>query len=87
MVHLANSPVPNAGAWWAYAPALQACWHNGWQSTTSYWIHLWDENLEDRIMHHPFQYTDGAERLVAREKYRYPLLIEVKVAECQYFRE
>jgi 4-amino-4-deoxy-L-arabinose transferase-like glycosyltransferase len=83
VVHLSNTPVPNAGAWWAYRPAVEACWDGDWQSVTSYWIHLWDIGLEAEILSHPFRYVNEAERLVARERYRYPLQIEAKVTICR----
>jgi hypothetical protein len=85
VVHLSNTPVPNAGAWWAYQPALQSCWPGDWQAATSFWASSWDGNLESEIMRRPFRYAYGASRLAARGNYRYPLLIETKIAECQHF--
>jgi hypothetical protein len=83
VVHIENSPVPNSGAWWAYEPALQSCWNNGWQDETSFWIHMWDIRLEERIITNPNSYMDKTKHLITREKFWYPLFLELKVAECQ----
>jgi len=84
VVHLSNAPVSHAGAWWAYQPALRSCRNSDWQFETSFWTRLWDDDLENEIMRRPFHYAYQASHLAVRERYRYPLLIEVKVAECQH---
>lgn len=83
VVHIQNSPVPNSGAWWAYEPALKSCWNNGWQDKSSFWINVWDRSLEEDLLTNPSRYTRKPEQLIIRQKFRYPLLVEVKIAECQ----
>jgi len=85
VIHLSNTPVPNAGAWWAYQSALHLCWQGEWQSETSFWIRSWDGSLENEIMRYPFQYMYQSERLALRESYWYPLLVEIRIAECRNY--
>lgn len=83
VVHLTNSPVPHAGAWWAYRPALETCWSGDWDAVTGVWVRLWDGAFRDQILRHPFRYVDPAARQAAREANGYPLLIEARAAVCR----
>jgi hypothetical protein len=83
VVHLTNAPVPNAGAWWAYRPAIEPCLEkDGWRRQ-AFQIELWDGGLRDRILAQPFLYAQPRHRSTAREMFRYPLSIDVKVTTCQ----
>ena len=86
VVHLGNTPVPSAGAWWAYQAALQPCWGGDWESTRSFWIGLWDGGMKAEVISHPFRYVRPEDRLAARESYRYPLSVEAKIAVCDELR-
>jgi hypothetical protein len=83
VVHLTNSPVPHAGAWWAYRPALAACWSGNWERSRGVWVRLWDGAFRDQILRHPFRYVDPVARQAAREANGYPLLIEARAAVCR----
>ena len=83
LIHLTNTPVPNAGAWWAYETALEPYWNGEWQSANSYWVLLWDGKLENEIFSRPLHYVNQENRLSARRKYGYPLLIEARIATCR----
>jgi hypothetical protein len=83
VVHLGNTPVPNAGAWWAYQPVLEACWSGDWFASRSFWIGVWDGGLKEDILSHPFFYAREANRESARSDLLYPLSVEVRVALCE----
>jgi hypothetical protein len=83
IVHLGNTPVPNAGAWWAYEAVFSSCWDKTWQAARTFEIHLWDGRLQDDIPARPFHYARAENRQAARRDYRYLLPVEVKVAPCQ----
>jgi hypothetical protein len=83
IVHLGNTPVPNAGAWWAYQAALRACWDGEWEATTAFWIRIWDGGLEREILAHPDRFVRQADRDLARQSFWYALLFEVQTATCR----
>ena len=83
IVKLSNTPVPNAGAWWAYQPVLEACWTGDWLAGRSFWIGVWDGGLKEDILNRPFFYSRQDNRESARNDLLYPLLVDVKVALCE----
>ena len=83
IVHLGNTPVPDAGAWWAYKVVFSSCWDGDWQAVKTFEVDLWDGRLEDDIPARPFHYARREKRRAARRDYRYLLPIEVKIATCQ----
>jgi len=82
LIHLGNTPVPAAGAWWAYQAALRPCWAGQWQAAKTFPIHLWDSRLKERILDYPLHYSLESQRLAARERYLYSLQMETKLAFC-----
>jgi hypothetical protein len=83
IVHLGNTPVPDAGAWWAYQASLSACWDGEWEATTAFWVRIWDGGLEREILAHPVRFLRQADRELARQSLWYSLLVEVHIATCR----
>jgi 4-amino-4-deoxy-L-arabinose transferase-like glycosyltransferase len=87
IVHLGNTPVPQAGAWWAYQSSLVACWDGEWEATTTFWIKIWDGRLEGEILTHPIHFLRQKDREAARQSLWYSLLFEVHIATCNEMAE
>jgi hypothetical protein len=82
LVHLANAPVENAGAWWAYQAAISTCWDGEWTEATSVWVHQWDTRAHDRALAEPIPLLRARARDELRAELWYPLLIDLSHAEC-----
>ncbi len=83
LIHLGNTPVPNAGAWWAYQSVIKLPWDGEWQAVSTFWVRVWDERLSTDVVARPLYYAFPQNRLSAQEKYGYPLPIEVKIATIE----
>lgn len=84
IVHLENTPVPAAGAWWAYRATLAPCWDGEWETTTTFWVPLWPKELSHEIMAHPEGFVNRAEWEAIRQS-RYFLSVGVRTVaweEC-----
>jgi 4-amino-4-deoxy-L-arabinose transferase-like glycosyltransferase len=87
IVHLGNTPVPQAGAWWAYRASLTACWDGEWQATAGFLIKLWDDQLAREILAHPMHFVLERDRAAARQSLWYDLFFEVHIATCKIHLE
>ena len=82
IVHLENTPVPAAGAWWAYMATLAPCWDGEWEATATFWVPLWPKDLGDEILTHPERFANRAAQEAARQS-RYLLPLEVRTIAWQ----
>ena len=82
IIHLENTPVAHAGAWWAYRDALSDCWDGTWQDSTSLWVRIWDSRLESQVLAHPRNFLRQEDRESTRISLWYSLPIEVHIATC-----
>jgi hypothetical protein len=82
LVHLGNTPVASAGAWWAYRATIVDCWDGQWQSTTSVWIHIWDREAVRQVLSRPLAFARAGPRENLREQLWYPLQVDVSHAVC-----
>ena len=76
LVHLANTPVPAAGAWWAYEVAIAPLWSGVWTSSATFDATLWDGELKEAILAHPMRFLGRTAEEVGRT-FRYALSFEV----------
>jgi len=83
LVHLENTPVAAAGAWWAYRQALAPCWDGVWEATAGFWLGQWDRRLTQAVLAHPLQFLPGETQASARERFWYPLWMEIHIATCK----
>jgi hypothetical protein len=83
VVHLDNTPVPDAGGWWAYRAAMAPCMPDDWQASHAFSFRLWDDQLEREIIDHPFRYATAENRARAREDKRYALQMVVRGTICR----
>lgn len=83
IVHLENTPVPAAGAWWAYAQAISPCWDGSWEATATFVLGRWDSQLLEDILSHPIRFATEEAQAAARQKYWYPLPVEMHIATCR----
>ncbi|HNT77204.1 MAG TPA: hypothetical protein PKH77_19505 [Anaerolineae bacterium] len=82
LVHLENTPVPAAGAWWAYRAALQSCWDGEWTAEATFWIRIWDERLSQELLAHPEHYWSARSQTAAQQQWGYPLPLHIQFAIC-----
>jgi hypothetical protein len=79
LVHLANTPVVAAGAWWAYEAAIAPLWTGVWASSATFDVALWDGELKEAILAHPLQYLEKTADEVG-ETFRYALRFEARTS-------
>jgi hypothetical protein len=82
VMHLANTPVDSAGAWWAYQAAINACWDGTWEEATAVWVHLWDNRAAEMVLSDPLRFWRHGAQEELRSAYWYPLLVEISRAWC-----
>lgn len=82
IVHLANTPVPSAGAWWAYAAVLSPCWDGIWKATSTFFTPVWAAGLLEEILAHPMEFA-GSRGWRLADQMHYALSVEVSVAHWE----
>jgi hypothetical protein len=82
IVHLGNTPVPEAGAWWAYRASLAGCWDGEWETEQAFQIGIWDKRLEEEILAHPTRFMRKKDQEATRQSFWYLLRFEVHIATC-----
>lgn len=82
LVHLGNTPVASACAWWAYRAAVSSCWDGVWEETASFWVRLWDRQAQRQALSRPFAFRQASAKEGLRAQFSYPFLVEVSRGVC-----
>ena len=78
-MHLANTPVLAAGAWWAYEAAIAPLWSGSWTARAAFDAALWDGELKEAILVHPHRYL-GTTADEVGQTFRYALRFEARTS-------